>query len=447
MSENMKLPKILIFGETFKKTGGGGITLNTLFGDWPHENISMLSDRVGEISEIHFTHFYQIGNLENKTLLSKFGIKTGNISGAKTFQNNKKDQIITPEYKSLSKNKLYFRLKDTFIYIISSLGLYDFFFKTNVSDELVQWINQVKPDIIYFQPGSTRRIKLLLEIHAVTKIPYIIHVMDNFLDPKIQSKIFNNKNKNEVQSIIEEMVTKSNLCLSICDEMSSQYEKNFGRKFHSFQHAVDSKFWNTDYTVKETPSPFIILYAGRIGIGTKRSIIALAKAIEICNKKYNTNFEFQIQTTSAITYEIERLSNNEYIKINTSIPYNDLPKRYAQADLLVLPMDFDKTSLAYIKYSMPTKVPEYLVTGVPILVLASELTALYKYAKSENWAFLNNTEDIIDIENILIEIKGNYLKRVQISEVAKLVGKKNHDVHAIRDSFKKLLMDAIYSIQ
>lgn len=110
-------------------------------------------------------------------------------------------------------------------------------------------------------------------------------------------------------------------------------------------------------------------------------------------------------------------------------------------------MDFDKTSLAYIKYSMPTKVPEYLVTGVPILVLASELTALYKYAKSENWAFLSNTEDIIDIENILIEIKENYSKRFQISEVAKLVGKKNHDVHIVRDTFKKLLIDSMYSVQ
>lgn len=95
---------------------------------------------------------------------------------------------------------------------------------------------------------------------------------------------------------------------------------------------------------------------------------------------------------------------------------------------------------------MPTKVPEYLVSGVPIFVLAHEITALYKYAKSENWAFLNATEKGKDIEELLIKIRNSYSKRVEISENAKLVGKTNHDINIVRDSFQQLLSESCHKV-
>jgi glycosyltransferase involved in cell wall biosynthesis len=128
--------------------------------------------------------------------------------------------------------------------------------------------------------------------------------------------------------------------------------------------------------------------------------------------------------------------------IHDQVPYERLPDRYTEADLLVLPMDFDKKSLTYMKYSMPTKVPEYLVSGVPILVLASEITALYKYAKSDKWAFLNAEENAVKIENQLLEIRNNYNLRVKISERAQSVGKQNHNLHRVRESFNELLRES-----
>ena len=446
MEENQTLPKVLIYGATFQKTGGSGITLNTLFGAWPKESLFMLSDRFTETSDVHFSQCYQIGHLENKSFIHKFGYQTGNISGPVKIINNKSEKTITFQGNSLFKSSLYFKLKELFILILNTLGIYELFFQQNVSKELIQWIKNIKPDIIYFQPSTIQNIKFINELHIITGIPYVIHVMDNFLEINTHAKEINGKSTQLEEKFIEELIKKSNLCLGICEEMSAQYSKKFNRVFYSFQHAVDNKMWFRKYKVRKNPEPFVILYAGRIGMGTINSLFLLANSIDNCNREYKSNFEFQIQTTSTVPKLLRKFSKYKCVKIHNAVPYNSLPERYAEADLLVLPMDFDKESLTYIKYSMPTKVPEYLVSGVPIFVLAHEITALYKYAKSENWAFINGTENGKDIEKLLIEIKDSYSKRVEISEIAKSVGKRNHDINIVRDSFHQLLSESCQKV-
>jgi len=446
MSEKSTLPKVLIYGETFKKITGGGITLNTLFGDWPLENISLLSDRFGETSEVHFTNYYQLGHLENKSFLHKFGFITGNKSTSYEIKKNKADKTITTENNSLFKSQIYFKLKDLFITLLNSAGIFDLFFQFQVSEELVQWIKKINPDIIYFQPSTIQNIQFINELYSRTKIPYVIHVMDNFLDINNLSKNLHSKSVLSVQQSLEELIKNSNLCMGICEEMCYQYGKSFNRKFISFQHAVDNNFWNKNYIVRKDPKPFKILYAGRISMGTMNSLFLIANSIENCNRKFDSNFEFQIQTTSPVQDFLKKISKYKCVKIHEVVPYNKLPERYAEVDLLVLPMDFDNDSLTYIKYSMPTKVPEYLISGVPIFVLAHGITALYKYAKSGNWAFINSTEETKDIENILMNIRNDYNKRVEISNIAKSIGQQNHDISIVRSLFKKMINESCHKV-
>lgn len=442
MGRKPTLPKVLIYGETFKNIGGGGITLKTLFGDWPVENIFMLNDRFGETSDAHFTQYYQLGHLENKSFLHKLGFITGNRSGAHKVHKNKIQRTITTQNNSLFKGKVYFRLKELFISFLNQAGIFDLFFQIKVSQELILWIKEIKPDIIYFQPSTIENIKFMNDLHSITGIPYVIHVMDNFLDVNTLSKKLPRKSISLVQESIEQLVKKANLCMGICEEMCNQYGRKYNRLFYSFQHAVDKKFWFKDYIVRPDPHPFIVLYAGRISIGTMDSLFLLANSIENCNRNYNCDFEFQIQTTSKVSNLLKKFSKYASVKIHKPVAYEKLPERYAEADLLVLPMDFDRNSLNYIKYSMPTKVPEYLISGVPIFVLAHEITALYKYAQSENWAFTNSTTNGTDIEKLLVEIRNNHQKRIEISEVAKSVGKNYHDINTVRSSFKNLISES-----
>jgi len=102
-------------------------------------------------------------------------------------------------------------------------------------------------------------------------------------------------------------------------------------------------------------------------------------------------------------------------------------------------MDFDKKSFQYIKFSMPTKVPEYLSTGVPILVFAPSQTALYKYAEEAKWAFLHSDPNVDSLTTQLYEIYTNYLKRNEISLIARKVANENHNRTKVKLDFYKLI--------
>jgi glycosyltransferase involved in cell wall biosynthesis len=266
--------------------------------------------------------------------------------------------------------------------------------------------------------------------------------MDNFLEINTLSKNLHSRKIQEVEHSIEKLIRDSRLCMGICEGMCYQYGKRFNREFYPFQHAVDMNFWNRNYIVRKDPQPFMVLYAGRISMGTIHSLFLIANSLDNCNDKFGSNFEFQIQTTSPVPDLLKKFSKYRCVKIHEAVAYNKLPGRYAEADLLVLPMDFDEDSIMYIKYSMPTKVPEYLISGVPIFVLAHEITALYKYATSIGWAFVNSTENEADIENLLINIWRDYNKRVEVSRIAKSIGQKNHDINDVRSLFKSMISES-----
>ena len=440
MSTQDSFPRVLIFGETFNNTTGGGITLNSLFEDWPIENVFVLTDRFSETSNTKFRYFYQLGDLEQRSLINKIGIKSGFTSQKLLFENsepiNEKSDIkaIPP-----LKKRIYFKAKNIFIKSLNLLGIYNSFFFLNTSKSLLNWILEIKPDLIYFQPNSILKIKLLLELHNQTKIPYMVHVMDNFFDTFNKSIICKKAENKEIIRTIQNLIDNSDACLAICNEMAKIYEQRYHKHFSSFQHSVNRKFWDLNYKVNENPEKFTILYAGRIGIGTQKSLFLLSDAVAKCNQKYNINIELKIQTTSHVQKTLSRLSKYRYNKVLDPITYIELPKRYSESDLLVLPMDFYKKSFQYIKFSMPTKVPEYLSTGVPILVFAPSQTALYKYAEEAKWAFLHSDPNVDSLTTQLYEIYTNYLKRNEISLIARKVANENHNRTKVKLDFYKLI--------
>ena len=92
----------------------------------------------------------------------------------------------------------------------------------------------------------------------------------------------------------------------------------------------------------------------------------------------------------------------------------------ADADILLLPSNFDKMSLKYIGFSMPTKVPAYLVSGTPILVIGRQEAAQIQYAKQKKWGLVVTEDTKKKIgENIRILLSNNQL-RSDLIENAKM---------------------------
>ena len=78
----------------------------------------------------------------------------------------------------------------------------------------------------------------------------------------------------------------------------------------------------------------------------------------------------EIQTKDQRHNLINTLKDYKYVFTSGAVPYANLPAKLSSADVLLIPADFSGAGVKFIRYSMPTKVSEYMATGTPVLVVS-----------------------------------------------------------------------------
>ena len=151
MLDTNKYPKVLIIGETFHIKSGGGITLTNLFYKWQKNKLAVANDRVIDDDFSICENYYHFGDEEQRKKWPFSYFSTNHPSG---FINDNdvlnQSKIVNNKGKALTiviRNSF----KSWFTNLLLFTGLSNFFYKTKVSKKLLTWINDFKPDIIYFQ--------------------------------------------------------------------------------------------------------------------------------------------------------------------------------------------------------------------------------------------------------------------------------------------------------
>jgi hypothetical protein len=135
-----------------------------------------------------------------------------------------------------------------------------------------------------------------------------------------------------------------------------------------------------------------------------------------------------------------RLLVHPAIRIEPSIGDDDrFFRRIADADVLLLPVNFDTASVGFIRYSMPTKVPAYLTVGTPILAYGPASTAQIDYALKSGWAEVIVERDEGRLTGALRSLIGDVALRGRLSATAMKVAELNHDSQAVRSKFQDTL--------
>jgi glycosyltransferase involved in cell wall biosynthesis len=181
-----------------------------------------------------------------------------------------------------------------------------------------------------------------------------------------------------------------------------------------------------------------IVYTGRLAIPNINSLFRFCKVVDKL-KKSGINVRFDIYS---IDDNLKFRSKIRYFKgifLNNPIPYEDVPRLITKYDILLLPIDFNKTGIKYAKYSISTKTSEYMISGVPILLFAPEEVALTSYA-IENQCMLSVTEDKYEkLTSALIRLINDKSLRESLAKKAFDVVRKDSDANNVRQDLKLLL--------
>ena len=95
---------------------------------------------------------------------------------------------------------------------------------------------------------------------------------------------------------------------------------------------------------------------------------------------------------------------------------------------------------------MPTKAPEYMITGTPIIILAPEETAIVKNAIKYDWAKVITQNNINQVSDSIKQLIENEELRYKYARNAISIAEKNYNSIVVTNEFKKVICSATNTI-
>src|SRR6185369_221718 len=181
------------------------------------------------------------------------------------------------------------------------------------------------------------------------------------------------------QRLLAEIVQRANVRFAVSREMAAHYEESFGKSWVVVHNGVHNGVRNDSLPETNGSSkPRQVLLAGDVNVFRFDAAIAFAEAIERHNRRNGGAIEFTMMGDVA---EQHRSSLSGLVKMLGRRSHSECLDAMKAADLLYLPLAFDKKSSRISRYSLPTKLPEYLATGKSVFFHAPQESATFRVAE------------------------------------------------------------------
>jgi glycosyltransferase involved in cell wall biosynthesis len=435
-------PKILIFSQPFNNFSGGGITLTNLFYGWPKEKLAVLTFPF--MLQSHSTEvcdtYYQIGQEEYKWAFPLNLFKQRYPSGKIKSESARTSYSLesSPSFKHLVSS--YFLNP-----VLEWLGLNNCNSWIIISHRLRSWLAELKPDLLYLQISNRESILFAMELIDYLRIPSVIHMMDDWPSTIAADGLLRHYWRYKISMEFRRLLDKSDLHLSISEAMSSEYNRRYKKTFKAFHNPVDiSKYRIPDFRYNMSRTDFKILYFGRVGLANQHTISLFAKYIsKIADDK--PEIEFDIVTKDFETRGIKKLSQLRNVKVRPPVNHSAIPGLMMQYDLLLLPLDFTRKGKEFSKFSIPTKVSEYMLSGIPILVMAPKESAVTQFFLYHGCGLCTTSTEESELKRVLNALIQNTEFRVSICKKAYNTAVEKFDSDKVRHEFQALLINAVSS--
>ena len=432
----MSLPRVLIYGQSFNNCTGGGITLSNLFAGWDKDRVAVaaIGHLMHNVTTTICTNYYLLGNDEFRWRFPLNLLQKKFKSGILTIDahQTQPERLIGSSLRRLFVEKVFYPTLHWF-------GFYHCAQTMKMSDRFKAWVEAFNPDILYLQFSTRETILFASALNEFLKVPSIIHFMDDWPSTINSRGLMKRYWYNKIDKELKTLINKTDLHLSISDAMSAEFERRYNKKFTAFHNPIDLSIWRpnskVDFFIGEKVK---ILYAGRIGPGIENAFFEVVKAIESLNKK-DYNIKFHIQSASIDTKLRNKYHLFKSVVFNPAVDYRELPLVLSNADLLVIANDFDNAGRAFVRYSMPTKASEYMISGTPILVYSPEETAVSQFFIKNECGYCVSRHSLSELKDAFISLIGDEKYRMKISYKAVELATERFDASKVRLRFQEMI--------
>ncbi len=445
MSGSSQWPRVLVITKyPFNLRDGGGVALTNYFQGWPKENIAQayLSGPHGAPDASVCQSFFELTHREIKRLwpLSLYDrCKPAKAALPAT------PATATPHQATIKRGlirKSAVSLKYSLSAILRSYGA-SFGVDGRISNELADYIRQFQPQIIFTTLGDLSFIRLTRKISKEFNIPISVQICDDWMSDQYVRGSFGRYMLTKLDRELRDIFACAGARFSICRTMSDAYLKRYGTKFMPLPVPVTCAEWQGETNATDRDNgAFVILYAGAIHkFAQLQGLIEISLAVERIENQ-GVNASFHILTPPGFILQYAKYFTAKNCRL---LPYETRESQIEEiknADMLVIPVNFDPESLRFIRYSMPAKLAAYMASGIPILMYGPNEVPPIIEAQQDGFAHCVCEQNHDKLVSAIRELLTDKQLRHHISERAVSLAEQRHDVNEVSALFRRKLIEA-----
>jgi glycosyltransferase involved in cell wall biosynthesis len=436
-SSASRYPRVLVVGQPFERTSGGGITLSNLFEGWPRDRLAAVAVSGENLSFDVCERQYVLGS-DEITWVWPLSLVTRTETGPSRPDACEASRAAVSAHPSADPARG--PVKRIFRAGVDALGVGDALRGMHLSAGLRTWIAAFQPDIVYSQLSDLPIMTLVNEILDETGLPFAFHVMDDWPESMYRSGALAAAVRGRARRVLLSLLDRASARMAIGDAMAAEYLRRYGLPFVPIQNSVDiarqdalASLHRADY--EQATGPCLrLVYAGRVGRANASSLVDVAVAVSELAAT-GTPVCLQVYTATSGDPAIARMAGLGGVEVLGAVPYEHIPGLLAGADVLLMPLDFDADSVRFARLSMPTKIPEYMAAGRPVLTYAPRGCAAAEYARTGGWSVLVDERDPLRLRAALTSLAADAGVRAAMGAAGRRVAMIEHDATAVRVRF------------
>lgn len=276
-----------------------------------------------------------------------------------------------------------------------------------VSAEDMNALKAFSPDVIYTVGESISALDLSYRLSIALDIPIVIHFMDNWKhhiewaeNPLL--KRYQKRLKQKCDLCYE----RSTACIAVSQGMADVYTEETGVAHNVVMNSIDTEAFHLP--AKAASDEIHFVYAGGLHLGRHAALLMIGEHIDRICDETGAKASFSIYTSKEnLDLHAGDFANLKHTVLHSAVPHDQIMKVYAQADILIHAESNENRNNDFFKYSVSTKMSEYLASGRTVMFFGPENIYLYDFLKDNDLAYTAASE--ADADRLLrIFIAGRY---------------------------------------
>lgn len=289
--------------------------------------------------------------------------------------------------------------------------------------KLKSWIEEQKPTCIFVAIGSSKFLyDMALKISKDYNLPIYTYVCDDFYSLKTPKAFLGFWWKKLIISKTKELMQKTKLIVTICNELSEFYKNEFKKPTLTIMTGTNFEIVKSKEVRKNVEK---IRYFGKLSINRYKSIADICRAIDMINIESGKNYFVDI-----FCGKIDEEILNEFKDINSAkfhefISGKEFKQEFYSSDILIHVEAFDEISIDRVKYSVSTKIADSLASGIPLLAYGPINVASIQHLNREQAGVVVTNKE--NLQSVLKDMIENQEKRIKVSVEEIKVANKYHN--------------------